>query len=66
MCLRVSGAHDLTFVAVAHCILLLSSLGTLHHPVEHVVAIHSADAVEDVHSHFMAALSALTTHFYEA
>jgi hypothetical protein len=36
----------------------------MHHPVEHVVAIHSADAVEDVYFHFMAALSALTIQFY--
>tara|TARA_R110002003_G_scaffold206_4_gene15781 strand:+ start:8310 stop:8510 length:201 start_codon:yes stop_codon:yes gene_type:complete len=62
---RGSGVHDLTFVAAAHCTLLRSSLGTMHHPVEHVVAIHSADAVEDLYFHFMAASSALITHFYE-
>jgi hypothetical protein len=65
MRLRGSGVHALAFVAAAHCTLLLSSLGTMHHRVEHVVAIHSADAVEDVYFHFMAALSALTIRFYE-
>jgi hypothetical protein len=65
MRLRGSGVHGLTFVAAAHCTLLLSSLGTMPHRVEHVVAIHHADAVADVYFHFMAASSALITHFYE-